>query len=196
MGMSGVDVAEKAPAGAVVGSVIDSTHHRIAPKKLATAGSWPPGYSPNPRGRPAVGASYKEWLGSLDTESDGEGTAKYSQEQLEAIRDNPALTRAKRCAAIDLLGMLNGEYSRSGIPHMANHRDAILDRTVGKPTQTVAVAHITIEPMGMSEEMRTLLASDPRLLAEVRGSVDAAALPMIEGEATPIEGVGAPSGDA
>ncbi len=86
------------------------------------------------------GMSYLQWLGELER-ADPDGTAHYSADQLEKIANDPKAVRSKRAAALDLLGMVNGEYFKAQ-PMMADHINRVMDRSVGKAPQSV---HVTSE---------------------------------------------------
>ena len=108
---------------------------------------WQPGQSGNPNGRVPIGLSYQEWVNALDTH-DANGVAKYTEDELKQIRDDPKQCRAKRAAAADLLDMARTDYDKA-IPLRANVIDRICDRTVGKPIQAVHVTKTEIRPLAV-----------------------------------------------
>ncbi len=119
----------------------------------------------NPLGRPAAGASYTEWLNTLAEVAHKRGGKDY----LEKIADDDTEPLPKRQAALEHLGMLNREYSRSGQPLMASHRDAICDRTVGKPTQQIQV-EATIQTLPEAEaDLVATFRADRALLMMILG---------------------------
>ena len=106
-------------------------------------GTYLPGVSGNPRGRSAAGASYAEWLNVLADENE-DGTAKFTAKDLRKIRDDLNAPPTKRAAARDLLGMMKGGYSKAGVPLMSDHRNAVCDRTVGKPAQQIDLRSLNV----------------------------------------------------
>lgn len=151
---------------------------------------WRPGQTGNPLGRPAAGMALTEWYNELGI------AGRYSVADLEAFAEGD--DHMKAAAASTILGARKGrnpekDYSRSGIPLAANDLDRLHDRTVGKATQVVVVASVEVSPLALGEEMQAILAANPLLLAEVRASADAAALPMVDAEEVKEGGGGPPS---
>lgn len=148
----------------------------VHPNSLANLQSWPRGVSGNPHGRPPIGLSYQEWLNALDTH-DADGVAKYDQDALEQIRDDPAQCRAKRAAAADLLDMTRTDYDKA-VPLRANSIDRVSDRTVGRPIQSVMVQHVQPDdPEVLLAELRAAITRSPELLSLIGDRLPAEALP-------------------
>lgn len=125
------------------------------------AGRWLPGVSGNAGGRPAIGASFAEWLNVFD-EVDAEGRAKYSDEDLKAIAEDQTNPPSKRRAAEVILRSGERGFAKTGIPLAANDLDRICDRTVGKPAQQI--------------DLRSVVYSTKRVIIEDRRG----ALPVVE----------------
>jgi hypothetical protein len=124
-----------------------------------------PGQVLNPRGRPAAGAVYIEWMNAL---------ADRGPAELEKIIADPKSPAAKIMAARDTLEAVTGAVKYhvtekgTAVPtgelvQPGKARDRILDRTVGKPVQSVVVQRVPDrEPAEIMEEIRALL-RDPEL---------------------------------
>ncbi len=130
-------------------------------------GTYLPGVSGNPRGRSAAGASYAEWLNVLDDTYE-DGRARYTAKALRQIRDDPEAPPTKRAAARDLLGMMKGGYSKAGVPLMSDHRNAVCDRTVGKPAQS-----LDLRQFSFSVKRIELVDTRRRELPQEQGTTDA-----------------------
>lgn len=108
--------------------------YNSSPAQLKNLIPFKPGVASNNRnlsGRPALGVSYLEWLKVLEEHDPETGIAKYDNDQLVAIRDDPCLCRTKRAAAADLVILPLVDRGKA--------LERILDRTIGKPVQSVIV---------------------------------------------------------
>ena len=75
------------------------------------------------------------------------GIAKYPLEELEAISADHRVSHTKAMAAqLLFLARTPGFHEKSGKPYCAMLVEMILDRTVGKPVQSVHVHKTTIRP--------------------------------------------------
>lgn len=134
----------------------------VAPRRRGNP-AWTKGVSGNPRGRPAAGASYTEWLNTLTDVAHKRGGDDY----LNKLADDNTEPVPKRQAALEILGTMNRQYSKSGQPLMANHRDAICDRTVGKPSQHVTI-EATVQTLDEAEgDLIAIFRADPNLLGRI-----------------------------
>ena len=97
-------------------------------------GTFAPGGSGNPRGRPNCGASIVEWINAL---------AGVARSELQSIIDDAAAPVAKVSAARVLIDSATLERSKSGTPIAGAEFDRLLDRTVGRPVQQVALTAAT-----------------------------------------------------
>lgn len=84
-------------------------------RSLANLTHFLPGNNANPRGRPSLGLSFEEWCNVMQD---------WSQEKLDACRNNPNEPAVKRGAAHQVSGMAEGRD---------NATDRCCDRTKGKP---------------------------------------------------------------
>ena len=114
-------------------------NHRMNPRSLANLKPWEKGQSGNPAGRPAAGATVREWINVM-----GEWTVAV----VEAVLDDKEASVAKVAAAKLFLSAVSddGLYARDkdGKLVCTGERsgpgksfDRIMDRTVGKPPQEV-----------------------------------------------------------
>src|ERR1700748_486471 len=78
-----------------------------------------PGNSANPKGRPAAGATIKEWFNAM---------ADYSGVEIDAVISNPEAPRAKVAAARAWRDACNAGYTATGSPVAGNDLDRIFDR--------------------------------------------------------------------
>ena len=119
-----------------------------------------PGQSGNPRGRPAAGACYVEWLNAM---------VGKTEDQIQAIADDKGLPAHQRMAARTTLRGLSDEYHNQ-IPLAANDLDRMSDRTVGKPPQTMLIHHSRPDDAdALTEQIRQMLARDPELCRVLGG---------------------------
>ncbi len=148
---------------------------------------WQPGQSGNRAGRPNTGGSLIEYIHELGSESEP-GIAKYPLEELEAIGADHRVSHTKAIAAqLLFLARTPGFHEKSGKPYCAMLVELILDRTVGKPVQSVHVHKTETRPPAaigsdLAEVVSKALASLPpaervRLLAPYM-PVDGAAEPI------------------
>ena len=123
-------------------------------RSLANLNHFQPGQSGNPRGRPAAGAVYVEWLN---------GMAGKTEKEIQTIADDKTLSAHQRMAARTTLRGLSNEY-HGHIPLAANDLDRMSDRTVGKPPQTMLIHHSRPDDAdALTEQIRQMLARDPEL---------------------------------
>lgn len=159
---------------------------------------WQPGQSGNRKGRPNSGGSLIEYVHELMDESEP-GIAKYTLEELNAISADHRVSHPKAIAAqLVTLARTPGFHEKSGKPYCAMLVDMILDRTVGKPVQSVHVHKTeTREPAAIGADLDALYArritADPaalsRALVNMAPDARAKALAMlpVDGDATAIE---------
>ena len=146
-------------------------------KSLAALQHWKPGQSGNPNGRRSVGISYKAWGNELDS-GDEQGVARYDDDALRTIRDDPKQCRAKRGAAADLLDLPRTDYHKA-IPMRANATDRLCDRTDGKPHQTMSIQRTDVRPpsaigVDVDAALGRMLVSDPAMLGRAMASISPA----------------------
>lgn len=150
-----------------------SSNPEAAKKQLANLeiGRWQPGQSGNPRGRPAAGACYVEWLNAMVGKTEAE---------IQGIADDEALPAHQRMAARTTLRGLSDEYHNQ-IPLAANDLDRMSDRTVGKPMQSLLVQHTqSDDPEVLLAELRALLVRRPELLSVLGDRLPVEALPPVD----------------
>ena len=123
---------------------------------------WPPGVSGNPKGRPALGASFIDQLNMLGAEENGR--ARYPQKALKALAADQGEVPARRLAAAEILGGYKGGEAKNGMPLSHPHKELILDRTVGKPKQQVEVVrHEVADPRALLVQLAAVLGENPAL---------------------------------
>lgn len=170
--------------------MVDSTAHlRPAHPDYPNLRPWQPGQSGNPKGRPkALGASLAEWYSLLGATMHEQGGKPY----LRKIVKDELEPYAKRQAATELLDSLTKGHAKSGKPFRADARDAIHDRTVGKPQQQIDVVVTDETPLAaIRERFAALLAASPdgaAVLAAVAGRVGLEPKALPEAPDTPPEG--------
>ena len=128
---------------------------------------WQQGQSGNRRGRPNTGGSLIEYIHELGSESEP-GIAKYPLGELEAIGADQRCSHTKAIAAqLLFLARTPGFHEKSGKPYCAMLVEMILDRTVGKPVQSVHVHKTeTPVPAEFAATVVSLLAKRPDLLSQ------------------------------
>ena len=132
---------------------------------------WQAGQSGNRAGRPNTGGSLIEYIHELGSESEP-GIAKYPLEELKAIGADHRVSHTKAMAAqLLFLARTPGFHEKSGKPYCAMLVELILDRTVGKPVQSVHVHKTEHRPPAeiradLVETLATMFAAEPGLLAK------------------------------
>ena len=160
----------------------------VRARQISHLRPWKPGQSGNPKGRPAIGITYQAWLNELDI-CDDQGVAKYDDDALRAIRDDPTQCRAKRAAAADLLDLPRTDYHKA-LPLRANVLDRVCDRTVGKPVQAVVVHKTeTRPPAAIGADLAPLLAKALASLPPAQRAQLLAPYMPVDGAAEPIDPV-------
>lgn len=100
------------------------------PRSLSNLKPFKPGESGNPNGRPPAGLSILEWLNQMES---------WTREQLESVLSDTSAPVSKLAAARSWLDATVRGYTQGGNPVAGNDFDRILDRTIGKPAQSVDV---------------------------------------------------------
>ncbi|MEE9129859.1 MAG: hypothetical protein V3T84_07545 [Phycisphaerales bacterium] len=151
---------------------------------------WQPGQSGNRKGRPNTGGSLIEYIHELGSESEP-GVAKYPLEELEAIGADHRASHTKAMAAqLLVLARTPGFHEKSGKPYCAMLVEMILDRTVGKPVQSVMVQHTqSDDPEVLLAELRAAITRSPELLSILGDRLPAEALPVADVEAEAVDPV-------
>lgn len=101
---------------------------------------WKPGQSGNPEGRPAAGATVKEWWNALQDATFPE---------LVALANDPQTPAAKRAAAVDWLVAISPDRTSSGAPINGPAVERIIEHTAGKAAQALS---INVNATQLSEE--------------------------------------------
>jgi hypothetical protein len=97
---------------------------------------WVKGQSGNPLGRPAAGASIKEWLNVM---------ADWTEEQLDKVIGSKAEPLAKRAAAQQWKQAISDSNNKVGMPVAGEAFDRINDRTEGSPvTRNVGEKNVRV----------------------------------------------------
>lgn len=91
---------------------------------------WKPGQSGNPLGRPAAGASIREWLNIM---------ADWSEQRIQKAVDDEASTAAKRAAARTWLHAISGTRNKVGTPISGDEVDRIVGHTDLKKIEPAAL---------------------------------------------------------
>ena len=116
--------------------------------------SWQPGQSGNPNGRKTLGACLNECVNSM------RGKTYTEVQRIAKDKDEPI---ERRGAAKRVMGLLKDGY-HGHIPLAGNDFDRIMDRTVGKPVQSLLVQHSQSDDAdALTEQIRQMLARDPEL---------------------------------
>lgn len=134
-------------------------------RSLANLRPWQPGQSGNPAGRPAAGASLREYLNELDV-VDADGKPRYSDADLKQMVDDQTVQRSKRrAAAIWLRSGKRGFHEKSGRTYAGEDLDRIADRTEGLPIKRVEMSVETVtKPADLASDAIALIRQDPRLI--------------------------------
>lgn len=153
------------------------------PQSLANLVPYKAGFDPrrNNKGRPAVGLTLEEAYSVL------EDREKYPISKLEEIKEGHKSGAMRVSADMWLRLHANGsEYAKNGLPLAMHDLQHLHDRTVGRPTQRVAVATVEHkDPAALKVELTRILAEHPEVLDSLRAlGVAGSVLP---------EGVGAPN---
>ena len=110
------------PTGAGNGGVIPPVEHRFKP-----------GQSGNPAGRAgSAGSSVREWINAM---------AEWTVAELQAVKDDPKATAAKRTAARLWMEATSDDANTAGNPIAGAAFDRIMDRTEGRPKQAVSLSN-------------------------------------------------------
>ena len=116
-----------------------------------------PGQSGNPKGRPRIGMSIREWWNQLSAE-DEDGQPRYTVAEIRAIADakddDPKISVTKRAAARQLLEMAKGGRQGREIAQL------VFDRTEGRPGRR-PIADRVGRLGGMSANSLTATAASP-----------------------------------
>ena len=119
-------------------------------KALANLTPFKPGQSGNPAGRPAAGASIREWVNQM---------ADWPVSKIEAVFKDVDAAMSKLAAARCCLDAVSRNYTNTGIPVARGDLDFIMDRTDGKPLQRVDVKSDTT--VRSADEAARQLLDDP-----------------------------------
>ena len=97
------------------------------------------GHDPRRRvGARSAGATIREWWNIL-CEEDEDGRALYDDDELRRIADDPKESHPKRFAAKEILQAQEEGLTKFGKRLGSDSLDRIMDRTEGKPVQTLHV---------------------------------------------------------
>ncbi len=139
------------------------------------------GFDPRRRvGSPSLGRQITSYWNLLGEEDD-DGNARYSESDLKAIIKSPKSSHAKVIAAQDLLRARADGYDKIGrIPKAADSINRIMDRTDGKPVQSVVVARVDVrDPEQLRAELMDLMEQNP----EVRKGLESLGISRVLPEA-------------
>lgn len=146
--------------------------------------------SPNQRigGSPSLARKITLNLNALGADN-GDGTAKYSPDELDAIFRNPKTSRARAIAANLLIAAMTSGFDKAQrIPKCLAAVNLILDRLEGKPTVTIKIEepkrsereimadlHRLLPDMlkGSASLLRELVAADRQLADTLRQALNA-----------------------
>ena len=102
----------------------------------------------------------------------------YPRAKVQAVLDDPAAPMAKVAAARHVLGMCENGYSKSGKPLAIEDLREALDRSLGKPAQTVHMKQeITADPESTWAQLVEYLGDKPHLLAKAAQQLGRPVLP-------------------
>ena len=138
------------------------------------------GYDPrrNNIGRPPVGLTLEEAYSVL------ENREKYPMGKLREIRRSHKSGAMRASADLWIRIHTKGlKFAKNGVPLVHPDLEHLHDRTVGKPTQRVAVeTKETKDPVALRVELLAIIAKHPELLASLG---DSAARLLAEGAGNP-----------
>ena len=97
-----------------------------------------PGFDPRRAMPTNVGESLLHWMSVLE-EQDDQGLARYDEACLKTIISDGKLSRTKRAAAAHLMRLTSEEFAKNGLPFANADLERLLDRTVGRPKQSIEV---------------------------------------------------------
>ena len=118
---------------------------------------WAKGHSGNPAGRPSAGAAVLEWLNVM---------AEWPLAKIESITKDADAPASKVMAARRLLDACSEYRSTSGMPIAGPDFDRIMDRTEGKPKQSMDVkVDASLEQKNATQEAMKKILSDPEAFA-------------------------------
>lgn len=159
-------------------------------RRLANLRPFKPGQSGNPSGRKPGGAVVLEYINAF-LAVDDDGVPRYTQNEIQAVIDNESAPPAAVAAARQVLLMMADPekfvLDRRGKAHRAGHDpepgralERILDRILGKPTQTIIHEEPPADEADLLNQLNALLADNPDVarhmakqvpnLAELTGS--------------------------
>ncbi len=126
-------------------------NHQMHPNSLANLKPhrFRKGHDPSRRiGARSAGATIREWWNIL-CEEDDDGNALYDDDELRRIADDPKDSHTKRLAAREILQAHEEGLTKFGKRLGSDSLDRIMDRTEGKPVQTL---HIEKEEIPTPDE--------------------------------------------
>lgn len=115
-----------------------------------------------------IGESILQALAILGAEVGDSGEAWYTVEELRVIAQDPSAAHARSMAAALILRARSIRVSDSGDVLPNKSLGELLDRTIGKPKQSVSVEKRETRTVAIVQaELRDLLASDPALALRI-----------------------------
>jgi hypothetical protein len=132
-------IAKRPPAEQAVKARVSPLNGVAPPREF----QFRPGTSGNRAGRACAGSSWLEWVNAL---------AHWPEVDVRAVATDKSAPMVQRAAARDVLRWVTTKTTRAGLPVANDVANRILDRTRGKPVQSVITQQIT-EPAGDFENM-------------------------------------------
>jgi hypothetical protein len=118
---------------------------------------WKKGQSGHPQGRPTAGASILEWLNVM---------AEWPLAKIAGVTTDPDAPAAKLMAARRLLDACSEDRASSGMPISGPDFDRIMDRTEGKPKQSMDVKmDASVSQKDATQAAMDKILSDPEAFA-------------------------------
>ena len=120
-------------------------------------------------GAPSFGREITSAMNHLASEDD-QGQALYTEEDLKKIIADVRAPHSRVIAAREILRARLGTFDKIGrIPQSSDSLERILDRTLGRPVQTIRVQAEPARPAAeIKQEIAALIADDPALSGLVR----------------------------